>query len=148
MTPTELTSFLHQSIPLTQALGVRVSLALPGQIALTAPLAPNLNHHGTAFGGSLATLGILAGWLVLHHRLIEAGIDASLVVRHTELDYLQPVTADLLAQSELPEAQCSSLLDRLGRGERARITVSSRLCCNDADAVRARATYVALPRPR
>lgn len=146
MTPDQLTAFLRDSIPLTHALGLQVTAAGDGRVRLEAPLAPNLNHHGTAFGGSLAVLGILAGWVVLHHGLAEARVDASLVVRHTTLDYLQPVTGTLVAESALPAESWSRFLDSLRRGRRARIEVASRLHCNGADAVQVRGTYVALPR--
>jgi thioesterase domain-containing protein len=144
MRPAELTEFLHRCIPLTQALAVRVTEAGNGRVRIEAPLAPNLNHHGTAFGGSLATLGILAGWTVLHMSLDDAGIAASLVVRHVELDYLEPVTGDLIAESALPLAEWPRFVETLQRGRRARIDVDSRLR-GAAEAVRVRASYVALP---
>lgn len=142
-----LTAFLHRNIPLTAALGARVTFAQDGQIRIQAPLDPNLNHHGTAFGGSLAVMGILAGWVVLHQGLHDAGIEASLVVRHTALDYLQPVTGELVAYSELPSQAWTGFVEQLRRSRRARIEVASVLRCGDVDAVNARGTYVALPRP-
>ena len=140
----QLTDFLRRSIPLTHALDVRVSEAGDGHVRLVAPLAPNLNHHGTAFGGSLATLGILAGWTVLHMSLEDAGVAASLVVRHVELDYLAPVDGDLIAESTLPHDLWPHFVQTLQRGRRARIDVESRLLGN-AEAVRVKASYVALP---
>lgn len=142
-----LTTFLHSNIPLTAALGARVTFAQDGRVRIQAPLDPNLNHHGTAFGGSLAVMGILAGWVVLHHGLHEAGIEASLVVRHTEADYLLPVTGELVACSELPPQAWAGFVEQLRRGRRARIEVTSVLRSGDVDAVNARGTYVALPRP-
>ncbi len=144
MRAAELTEFLHRSIPLTQALAVRVTAAEHGRVRIEAPLAPNLNHHGTAFGGSLATLGILAGWSVLHMSLEDAGIAASLVVRHVDLDYLAPVTGDLIAESSLPQAEWPAFVEALRSGRRARINVESRLH-GAAEAVRVKASYVALP---
>ena len=96
MRAAELTDFLRRSIPLTKALDIRVAAAGDGRVRLVAPLEPNLNHHGTAFGGSLATIGILAGWTVLHMSLEDAGLTPSLVVRHVELDYLEPVRGELV----------------------------------------------------
>ncbi|MFA5938461.1 MAG: YiiD C-terminal domain-containing protein [Sinimarinibacterium sp.] len=148
MTPEQLTAFLHNSIALTRAIGVRVTRADGGCVRLVAPLEPNLNHHGTAFGGSLATVGILAGWIALHNALAEAGIEAALVVRKTDLDYLQPVTGELVAESELPQESWLRFKDSLQRGQRARIEVHSRLlAAAGVDGVVIRATYVALPHP-
>ncbi len=144
MDAAELTSFLRNSIPLTHALDVQVTEAEPGRVRLVAPLEPNLNHHGTAFGGSLATVGILAGWTVLHMSLEDAGVKAALVVRHVELDYLQPVAGDLIADSALPTDAWPAFLETLRSGRRARLVIESRLL-GAAEAVRVKATYVALP---
>lgn len=145
MTPDELTDFLHRSIALTRAIGVRVTVAEERRVRLVAPLEPNLNHHGTAFGGSLATVGILAGWVALHHALTVDGLDAALVVRTTELDYLQPVAGELIAECELPQDAWLRFRDTLRRGHRARIDVRSRLfAADDVDGVIIHATYVAL----
>ncbi|MEQ1439209.1 YiiD C-terminal domain-containing protein [Fontimonas sp. SYSU GA230001] len=145
MTPAELTEFIHRSIPLTRALAARVTEAGARRLCIEAPLEPNLNPHGTAFGGSLATLGILAGWLVLHHELVEADLDVGLVVRHSELDYLRPVTGTLIADSALADADWQDFAATLRAGRRARITVVSRLRSGADDAVRVRADYVATP---
>ena len=144
MRAAELTDFLHRSIPLTKALDIRVAAAGDGRVRLVAPLEPNLNHHGTAFGGSLATVGILAGWTVLHMSLEDAGLTPSLVVRHVELDYLEPVRGELVAESALPTDVWPRFVDTLRRGRRARIEVESRLQ-GAGEAVRVRASYVALP---
>lgn len=145
MNPEQFTEFLHRSIPLTAALGARVIELGEQQVRLSAPLSPNLNHHGTAFGGSLATLGILAGWVALHHGMERAGVTGSLVVRQTTLDYLKPVTGELLAESRLPDGTWQEFVAALREARRAKIEVFSVLRCGDADAVRVRGSYVALP---
>ena len=65
---------LNTELPITRHLGLRVLVADPGRVILNAPLAPNRNHKGTAFAGSLNALATLAGWSWLttflhHHRL-------------------------------------------------------------------------------
>lgn len=62
MLPAELEADLHGNIPLTQAMQVRVLEIGPDSVRLGAPLSANINHHRTAFGGSLATLATLAAW--------------------------------------------------------------------------------------
>ncbi|MDP9141358.1 MAG: thioesterase domain-containing protein [Pseudomonadota bacterium] len=145
MNPQQFTEFLHRSIPLTIALGARVIELGDQHVRLTAPLEPNLNHHGTAFGGSLATLGILAGWVALHHGMERAGVKGSLVVRQTTLDYLRPVTGELVAESRLPEETWLDFVAALRESRRARIEVCSALRDSAGDAVRARGSYIALP---
>jgi len=65
----EVTAYLHQHIPVTRAMQFSVLPLSEGALKLSAKLTPNLNHQETAFGGSIASLGILAGWTLIHLRL-------------------------------------------------------------------------------
>jgi thioesterase domain-containing protein len=112
--------FLHEQIPLTKAMGVRVGEHDAGGLALTAPLAANHNHLGTAFGGSLAALATLAGyallWLELGNR------DAHIVIRRSELDYRHPVTGPLRAICRRPpEAELAAFRATFAKAGKARI---------------------------
>jgi thioesterase domain-containing protein len=69
MSPATLQAYLHEHIPLTRALAVEVVEVGLQRVQLAAPLAPNRNHRQTAFGGSVASLAMLAGWSWLHARL-------------------------------------------------------------------------------
>lgn len=144
MTPEKYTDYLHRHIPLTAALAARVRVLEPGRVEIVAPLSPNRNHRGTAFGGSLATLAILSGWVVLQQALQAAKVDARLVIQKSECDYLEPVDADFVTESRLPEAEWPRFLQTLERRGRARITVSSLIRVGERDAARASGTYVAL----
>ena len=46
--------YLHEHIPLTTHMEVGVDRIDDTGVRLTAPLAPNINHRQTAFGGSVA----------------------------------------------------------------------------------------------
>ncbi len=93
----DVTTYLHDHIPLTAHMGVGVVAYDEQSVRLSAPLAPNLNHRNTAFGGSLSTLGILAGWTLLHLRLQEAGIANRLVIQKSEMDFKRPAMSTLEA---------------------------------------------------
>jgi thioesterase domain-containing protein len=141
----DFTTFLQERIPLVRAMELRVAICEPARVIIAAPLAPNLNLHGTAFGGSLAALGILAGWAMLHHALLGERIDAALVVRHSELDYLKPGTDELLAESRRPAAGWQSFVDGLRSGRRADLAVESVVRSAGVDVLRVRGRYVAVP---
>src|SRR5437879_2446420 len=104
MSPQALTEYLHRHIPLTAALGAQVTRCDPQEVEIAAPLAPNLNHRSTAFGGSLAALSIVSGWAVLHVALQREQIEARLVVQRSETDFASAVTGPLIAVSRLPVA--------------------------------------------
>ena len=50
----EITAYLHAHIPVTRSLGAAAVRWDGATLGLRAPLAPNLNHRGTAFGGSMS----------------------------------------------------------------------------------------------
>lgn len=70
-----LESILHHDIPLTREMGLSVLDWQGQQLRLQLPLAANINHKSTMFGGSLYCGAVLAGWGWLHLSLREAGID-------------------------------------------------------------------------
>ena len=99
-----LTELLGDGIPLTGYMGVHVAARDADSLTLSAPLAPNVNHKGTAFGGSLAALATVAGWAMVATQLLDADLEAELVIYRSDMRYLRPVTGDLLARATTPEA--------------------------------------------
>ena len=47
---------------LAKHIGIVVESADDDAVVLRAPLAPNANYKGTAFGGSLYSVAVLTGW--------------------------------------------------------------------------------------
>ncbi|TFG38857.1 MAG: thioesterase, partial [Candidatus Aminicenantes bacterium] len=60
-------------MPITKALGLRVIGRDGTDLIFSAPLAPNINHKGTAFAGSLNATATLAGWGTIWLLLREHG---------------------------------------------------------------------------
>ena len=54
--------YLHAHIPLSLAMGVKVLSSSREAVRLSAPLAPNINHRATVFGGSASAVALLAAW--------------------------------------------------------------------------------------
>ena len=80
---------------------VRVDLIESERLVLWAPMAPNLNQHGTVFGGSAATLGVLAAWSLLHTRLTQQAVDCKLVVQRSAMEYEAPMSGAFTATATL-----------------------------------------------
>ncbi|SER02026.1 aconitase [Solimonas aquatica] len=144
MTPEALTAFLQQEIPLTAAMQLRVTQCGEGRLRIAAPLDANRNPHGTVFGGSLATLGIVAGWTLLYVELQAEQLHPNLVIQHYDCDYLAPGTATFFAEAQLPE-DWPRFIEQLRAGRRSRLDVAVRLTCEDREILTARARYAALP---
>jgi thioesterase domain-containing protein len=128
---------------------VRAIASSPGEVVLTAPLEPNLNHHGTVFGGSSATLALLAAWSLLHVRMQAAGVDCTLVVNRSATDYTAPMTGEFIATASSPAADdWTHFLHVFRTKGKARISVVSVLRQTDAggagEAGRFEGVFVAL----
>lgn len=116
--------YLHEHIPITAHLGVEVTAFETGTIHLKAPLAANINHRDTAFGGSLSAIGILAGWAAIHFSLQQAGLPSRVVIQRSNTAFLAPGDADFEATAALPDSAtwghfCATLKKR----GRARLTL-------------------------
>jgi thioesterase domain-containing protein len=142
-------AYLYEHIPITRAMGLKVTGYDGNSVRLWAPLEPNLNHRQTAFGGSVSALGILAGWTLLHIRLGE-GCDSAqlqLVIQHSETDYTGPVEQDFTATCEMSGAREWARFEQaLRRHGKARIHLESRIEAGGRVLARHKGSYVAVRR--
>lgn len=126
MSPHKLEQYLHDHIPLSKAMHASVVSVADDAVILRAPLAPNINHRDTVFGGSASALAILAAWSLLHTRLQRAGISSRLVIQSNTMDYQLPILGEFTARSfiKYPEAW-QRFVGTLTRKGKARISVTS-----------------------
>lgn len=112
------------AMPPVAALGLRIVEATGDRLRLHAPLAPNINDKGCAFGGSLGSLMTLAGWGLIVLRLAEAGLQADVFVADSEIRYRAPLYADIDTTAELAEGESWDVfLSTLRSRGRARLSV-------------------------
>jgi thioesterase domain-containing protein len=143
----EIEHYLHRHIPLTAAMGVRVKTATPGRVELTAPLAPNLNHHETVFGGSASALATLSAWTLVHIGLRHVGVDAATVIQRNVMSYEEPIHGDFSAVCTLiDESAWQRFLKTLARRGRARITMNAHLRFDDRQVASFEGDFVAMAR--
>jgi thioesterase domain-containing protein len=130
MNTNELETYLHQRIPLSRAMAVEVRSAAPDGVELFAPLAPNINHRDTVFGGSASAVAILAAWSALYVRMRAEMRAGRIVIRRNKMSYERPIIADFTAKSEPPEAAAwAKAIATLGKGRPARVHVTATLEC-------------------
>ncbi len=139
-------ALLHSSIPLVTAMQVNVTPLADGRQQLHVPLAPNVNDKGTGFGGSVAALATLAGWVETQRQLDRAGVvePVDIMVQRGETHYLLPITADFSAEAQLPDTAELERFQRMyARKGLARLAVGVALHCNGALVARYEGEYVA-----
>jgi thioesterase domain-containing protein len=141
--------YLHEHIPLSAHIGTRVVEADGRTVRLGAPLAPNLNHRQTAFGGSLSALAILAGWTWVWVRLSALGFDGRIVIQSNTIDYTAPAEGDLEAVcAGAPDEEWDDFVRALRRRGRARIGLAVEVMSEGTRAARFGGRYVAVGRIR
>lgn len=84
-------AYLREHIPLSAGMDVNVLEAGPARVSIEVPLAPNVNHRSTAFGGSVAALAILTGWTLVHIRLRSEGFVTHTVIQRSAVHYDAPI---------------------------------------------------------
>ncbi len=108
-----------QRIPLARAMRLRVPRYTGDTLEMTAPLAPNINDKGCAFGGSMASLLTLAGWGLIELGLRARQLDCDLYIGDSQLRYHEPVWDTLrgVARFEQPGAMDALVVALRERGK-------------------------------
>jgi len=103
----EIQRIIDEQIGPAAQMQFRVARCDGESLHMRAPLAANLNHHGSGFGGSLYSICAVAGWALLLYALREAGLDGWIVIREARVRYLRPLREDL--QVRIAPAQADGL---------------------------------------
>ena len=120
----ELLRFIRDRIPLARAMDLRLERHAQDCLVLAAPLAPNVNDKGCAFGGSLASVMTLAGWALVELALQRHGEDCDVFVADSHVRYLEPVWSDFRAEARpAADTGLAAFLDTLAARGKARIDV-------------------------
>lgn len=92
-------------IPLARAMQLGISAWDGETLRMSAPLMPNVNDKGCAFGGSLVSVMTLACWSLIKLATEHAGESCDIYVQDSTVRYLSPVWSDFDAQSRLAPDQ-------------------------------------------
>jgi thioesterase domain-containing protein len=123
----ELERLIVEKMPITEHLEFELAADEQGRLRASAPLQPNANHMGSAFGGSLSMLATVTGWAMMHQLVQETMQDAMEDMRHrvevmiqeSDIEYLRPVYENISVVCEPPDEDAQErfqeMLDRWGR---------------------------------
>lgn len=143
--PSELELYIHQQIPITAAMGVGVIEATVDRVELSAPLAANINHRETVFGGSAAAIATLAAWTLVLVRMRAQQLGGRLVISRNSMEYQKPITDDFTAIATADDLNSWEKfvagLERKGRG---RVVAKSQLILNNVPVAAFEGQFVAM----
>lgn len=124
-------------------MGVRAEGYDGRRLVLSAPLDRNVNHLGTAFGGSLNALAVLSAYGLLWLELRDE--ECHIVIRESSVSYERPVRGELRAACVSPGAEAlDEFRETFRQKGRARLALSATIEDGGEVAVRFRGIFVAL----
>ncbi len=133
---------------MARVMDMRVTDFRDGMLTLKAPLAPNVNIHGTAFGGSLFSLAALAGWGLLQMTMSGGRETENVVLGHGRIAYHLPVRDEIVVRCKLPAAEkFQSFLEDFEQGRKARINMVSEVITEEGVAATLSGLYVGWKKP-
>lgn len=140
----ELEKKLHDEIPLTKVMKIKIKSYDEKELISTAPLKININDKGTAFGGSLSTITIISSWSLCWLISKELGFDSkNIVVIKNENSYKKPVTKDIICYTQKPSKEEISILkEKLESKKSASIKINSMIIENNEICVEFKGYYV------
>lgn len=120
----KLVAFMRDEIPLAHTMDLSLQACDEQHLALAAPLGPNINDKGCAFGGSLVSVMTLSGWALVELALRRRGTDCDVFVAESSVRYLAPLWDDFHSQARLAEdADWATFFSTLDNRGRARIAI-------------------------
>lgn len=136
---------LTRDIPLGGAMDLSVARLDGDGVELLLPLEPNINDKGTAFGGSLSSAMILAGWALARLLIRRAGLRADLVIGRCETRFLAPVAGPFRARCSWPAAgEIDRFVIKVERSGRSGVTLHPEIVAGAEVAATLSARYAAL----
>ena len=139
-----LTNYIRENIPLMNYMQVKVNYLLDYSIKLTAPLEPNSNHYGSAFGGSISTLGIAAGWALLQSKISRENLNTRLVIQSSNSRFIRPAKESFEAVCSITTESWFQFKSKILTDNKAKIFLRSELFSENQIIAVQEGLYVAL----
>ncbi len=140
----KLNEYILSNIPILTSVNLSVKELTENSIKLTAPLYENRNHYGSAFGGSIATLGIVAGWAILTYKIKEEEVPATLVIKSSHTEYKRPVTNEFYAEVIIEDDDWYKLKNKFLEKGKSGLEVTSRIISNGELCAEQKSVYVCI----
>lgn len=133
---------IRSNIPLSENMQFEIVGLDADSIHVHAPLAPNINIHGTGFAGSIYSLAVLTGWAKCTQILSANEINAELVVARAEIKYRRAVTGDIDCRCSVAEVDRQAFVEQCRQDGKGKLDLSV-VVGDDRNAVLT-ASYVAI----
>ena len=106
-----------------------------------APLSLNTNIHDTAFAGSLYAIEAMTAWGVLYLEIVSAGLDASIIHAHGDINFAKTIKEDIVAQSDF--SQLTECIAELKDSGKTRMSITTQVFADGELASEFKGDYLA-----
>jgi len=122
-----LEKFVHTQFPISTHMGFYIDNLLPNAVCVGATFEKNKNIHNTIFGGSIYSIGVLSGWIMVHHFLNNNNLNGDIFIKKAEINYNRPIDCNFIFKSILPNDEMVNIFkNRLKSHNKATIEIKSR----------------------
>ncbi|AHI31143.1 MULTISPECIES: thioesterase domain-containing protein [Marinobacter] len=123
---------IYDMIPLSEALGVELVSYDGHALLVSAPLAPNHNHQGTGFGGSVYSVAVISAWGLVELVLTDLGLAGKVVIQVGEIEHIEPVDTNFFALCRLPGGEVPDRFRKsLARHGKGRLSLIAEVYCGE-----------------
>ncbi|RXJ60822.1 YiiD C-terminal domain-containing protein [Candidatus Marinarcus aquaticus] len=104
---------LHNEIPMTKLMGLKINEYNAKELITSAPLEINVNDKGTAFGGSLNSIVTISGWSMCQLIAYELGYEKSaIMIYKNSSEFKAPVHSRIMCHVQKPSEEKIDTLKR------------------------------------
>lgn len=122
----EAQEYIETKIPITKHMGMEIKELSRESVRVGLPLEPNLNHHDSAFGGSIESLFFVTGWCLVQYLIEDFDPEPVIVGRRGRVSFTGAIRQDFDAQLHIPgEEEIKEFLSDLKTRGKARITAKA-----------------------
>jgi thioesterase domain-containing protein len=122
----EAQKYIETNIPMTKIMGMRIVELNHDSVRIAMPHAPNVNHQGSAFGGSIDSLFFVTSWAYVQLLIEDFDPHPRIVGRRGRSTFHKPVKSDFEAKVLIPEESAvQAFLDDLSHKGKGRLTAKA-----------------------
>jgi thioesterase domain-containing protein len=129
LTPSDMTAesktALLKSIPILQHMGISVDAVSRGYVKLRLPFAPNINHVGMIYAGSLFSLAESPGGIIFNTAFSFAEFVP--VVAKFDIKFIRPALSDITVEAQLDETELNRIHSEMRNKGKSRFTLALEL---------------------
>ena len=117
---------VRSEIPALKNFSFSVGQLSDHSISIKANLKDHLNHKGTAFGGSIYQISLIASYGLLFHTMRSNDFHTqNFVIADAKIKYKRPIAQDFTAVATIDESAVKAFTQKLSTDGKAEISITS-----------------------